>query len=81
MADGPAIVLCKLKRHCKAFVQRADGRVVRDEPIGLVGNDLRQQRGDILKMIVKGITVDAAVLHDIPDADSVQRLFIEQLEK
>ena len=42
---------------------------------------LLDQRGNVVVMIVKGVAVDTAVLHDLLDSDLVDLLLVEQLHK
>ena len=40
-----------------------------------------QQSGDVLKMIVKGIAADTAAVHDVFYSDLIQRPFVQQPDK
>lgn len=81
MHHGAAVVQSVAEGHLAALVQRGDGGVLLNELVGVGGDDLSDKGGDILKMVVKGVAVDAALLHNVPDADLVQGLFVEQLQK
>ena len=65
----------------KAFLQGINGRMLADDGFGLLCNNLFDQRRNILKMIIKRISVDAAILHNITHADFGKRALIEQLDK
>ena len=55
--------------------------VLPDDLIGAFGDDLCRKRGNVCKVIIKCIAVDAAVLHDRLDRDLTERTLVEQLQK
>ena len=67
-----------LRRSVDALVDGVYGSVLRDGLIRHLRNDLLQKRGDVLKMIIEGIAVDAAVLDDLFDGDLVHRFFVQK---
>ena len=77
----PLILQREPEGHVEALVQGGDGGVGADQLLRLLGDDLAQQGGDIAEVIVKGVAVDAAVLHNVPHADLVQGLLVQQLQK
>ena len=79
--DGTLVLQGELKRHVEALVQGRDGGVSLNELLRLLGDDLAQQGGDVVKVVVEGIAVDAAVLHNVTHADLVQGLLVQQLQK
>ena len=81
MHHGAAVAQRIADGHLAALVQCGDGGILLDEPVGVGGDDLSDEGGDILKMVVKGVSVDAAFFHNIPDTDLIQGLFVEQLQK
>ena len=81
MLNRLAVFARKMERHLYALVQRTDGGVLLDQHIHLILDDLAQQGGDILVVVVEGVAVDPAVLHDAAHADLAQRLLVQQLEK
>ena len=81
MLNRLAVFARKMERHLYALVQRTDGGGLLDQHIHLILDDLAQQGGDILVVVVEGVAVDPAVLHDAAHADLAQRLLVQQLEK
>ena len=65
------ILQCKAKSDFDRFIDRLDAWVLLYQAVGRVHDNLLDQRGDILKMIVKGVAVDTAFLYNFPDADLV----------
>lgn len=55
--------------------------VLPDDLVSPFGDDLRRKRGNVGKMIIKRVAVDAAVLHDCLDRDLIERPVIKQLQK
>ena len=76
-----AVFARKMERHLYALVQRTDGGVLLDQHIHLILDDLAQQGGDILVVVVEGVAVDPAVLHDGLDGDPTERTLIQELQK
>ena len=52
--------------------------VLPDDLVSAFGNDLRRKRGNVSKMVIKRVAVDAAVLYDCLDRDLIERSIIEQ---
>ena len=76
-----AVLQRKLERQLGALIQRADGGIGGDETIHLLLDDLLNEGGNILIMVVKGVAVDAAILHDAAHADFAQGILVKQLHK
>ena len=49
-----------------------------DEGLDLFSHDLFYQGGQVLKVVVEGIAVDASVLHNVLEGDLVERMLVEQ---
>lgn len=47
--------------------------VLPDDLVSAFGNDLRRKRGNVGKMVIKRVAVDAAVLYDCLDRDLIER--------
>ena len=60
------------KVHAPAFLRDA---------VRVILHDGLDQAGHIGEVIIERVAVDAAVLDDIPDGYSVQRLLVQQLQK
>ena len=63
--DGTLVLQGELKRHVEALVQRRDGGVCLDQLLRLLGDDLAQQGGDIVKVVVEGIVTNLDFEYDI----------------
>ena len=65
------ILQCKAKSDFDRFIDRLDALVFMYQAVGRVHDNIFDQRGDILKIILKGVAVDTAFLYNFPDADLV----------
>ena len=52
-----------------------------DQVPHLLSHDFLYQRGQILEMVIEGVAVDAAVLHDVFHSDLVQWPLVKQLQE
>ncbi len=50
-----------------------------NQDIDLFLHHLLKQSGNILKVIIKGIPIDVAAVHDVLDCDFIQRAFFQKL--
>ena len=69
--DGFFVVQGKVQSNVQALLQRGNGSVLGDDPVGFLLDDRFHQIGEVFKMIVKGVAIDAAVFHDVFDGDLV----------
>ena len=53
--------------------------VIFNQDIDLFLHHLLKQSGNILKVIIKGIPIDVAAVHDVLDCDFIQRAFFQKL--
>ena len=75
-------VLCrKAERKAHAVLHRCDRRVLGDQRVHVLLDDLLNETGNVLEMVIKGIPIDPAVLHDAAHTDLGQRHFSEQFDK
>lgn len=63
----------------QALLKRRHIGMAGNNVIGLLLDNRLQQRGNVGKMIVEGIAVDAAFVHDVPNRDFAERLLVQNL--
>ena len=68
----------KLDHGIKSLHNGRDGGIGPDDGFGILLDDLLNEGGQILVMIIKGVAVDAAPLYDILDGDIIQGAFLQQ---
>ena len=64
----------------KAFPQGIDDEALLNGPLSILHDDCVDERRQILKVIVEGIAVDPAVLHNVLDGDFIDRPLLQQTE-
>jgi hypothetical protein len=64
-----------------ALLQTLDAGVFPDDALELLGEDLLNQGGDVLIMVIERVAVDAAVVRDIFYRDLAQRPVVDQFQK
>lgn len=78
---GSAVVKHKLSGYVQPLFKRFYRRVFEHQLFYIVHQHLLYQIGQIRVVVVKGVTRDAAVVCDVFDSDTVDRLAVEQLCK
>ena len=81
MQHGFPVFQSKANDGMKAILNGVNGRVLPDHPVRLFIDDGLHQLGQILKIIIKGVAVDAAVIHNVPYGDLTDGPLIQQLDK
>lgn len=80
MVDRLAVVLSVTNRNVKALVESFDGWVLFDNRLNVLGYDGFNNRGEILKVVVKGITVYPTVLNNVLDGYFTNGLLLQELK-
>ena len=80
MHDDPTTLQSKIDHTLKAFPKGIDDEALLNDSIGILHEDRIDEGRQVFKMIIEGIAVDAAVLHDILDGDFVNRPILQQTE-
>ena len=63
-------VLCgKLKRQSHTILHRLDACALGDQGIHVLFDDLFDQAGNVLKVIIERVAIDSAILHNTAYAD------------
>ena len=81
MVDQPLVGQGKLGSGNKPLLPGVHIPVQGQRPVGLILQDPGHQGGDIVKMVVECVAVDAAVLHNVLDRDLVKGLCVQQLDE
>ena len=81
MQHRPLILLNFLNSQPNAFLIGSDGGMRLKQLRRLFLHDGLDQGGNIAEMIIEGIAVDAAVLHDVLDRDLIDGALVDQLHK
>ena len=81
MQRGAPVLEYELYGNVQTFLIGRNARVLFDDEVAFLLGDGLDQIGNILKMIIEGVAVDAALLDDVLDGDFVQRLFVEQRDE
>ena len=76
-----AVFAAEVDRGAYRVLGGVDGRVRGDDALGLLGDDLLDQRGDVVIVVIEGVAVDPAFVNDHPDGDAAQRVFIKKSHK
>ena len=81
MVYGLSMLDAQLHGRVKAFLHGGYRRILPHDAVDLLQHDSIDQCRYILEMIVKSISIDAAVLHNISHGDFVERTFVQQFEQ
>ena len=81
MQRGAPVLQDEFHGDVQTFLIGRNARVFSDDEVAFLLGDGLDQIRNILKMIIEGVAVDAALLDDVLDGDFVQRLFVEQRDK
>ena len=80
MHDHPAALEREIDHAFKSFPQGIDDEALLNGSLDVLHDDRVDERRQVLKVVVEGIAVDPAVLHDVLDGDFVDRPLLQQTE-
>ncbi len=79
--DRAAVLRGVAESVVHAQTDRLHGRVLLDQGLSCVVDDLLEQRGNVLIVIIERIAADVAGVDDAAHADFVERTFVQKLQK
>ena len=81
MQNGAAVLGGKLYNGVEPVHNGGHGGVGTDDGLGVLLDDLLNEGGDVLVVVVKGVAVDAAPLHNVLHGDVVQGALLQKMDE